>query len=90
MLNRLQGNSTLDIQVVDTDFPAVKEVDLKLLELSKQLDVVRTQEGFRKLLNEAKDLEQLLCHAMDWLLRQLGYCNVAIWLTASLPYFSLT
>src|SRR5947208_7055562 len=35
MLNRLQGNPTLDIQVVDTDFPAVKEVDLKLLELSK-------------------------------------------------------
>ncbi len=50
-------------------------------ELSKQLDVVRTQEGFRKLLGEAKDLEQLLCHAMDWLLRQLGYSNVAIWLT---------
>jgi hypothetical protein len=22
----------------------------------------------------------MLCHAMDWLLRQLGYCNVAIWL----------
>ena len=50
-------------------------------ELSKQLDIVRTQEGFRKLLGEAKDLEQLLCHAMDWLLRQMGYCNVAIWLT---------
>ena len=50
-------------------------------ELSKQLDVVRTQEGFRKLLAEAKDLEQLLCHAMDWLLRQVGYSNVAIWLT---------
>jgi FixJ family two-component response regulator len=50
-------------------------------ELSKQLDVVRTQEGFRKLLGEAKDLEQLLCHAMDWLLRQVGYSNVAIWLT---------
>jgi FixJ family two-component response regulator len=50
-------------------------------ELSKQLDVVRTQEGFRKLLGEAKDLEQLLCHAMDWLLRQIGYANVAIWLT---------
>ena len=50
-------------------------------ELSRQLDVVRTQEGFRKLLAEAKDLEQLLCHAMDWLLRQVGYCNVAIWLT---------
>jgi FixJ family two-component response regulator len=51
-------------------------------ELSKQLDVVRTQEGFRKLLNEAKDLEQMLCHAMDWLLRQLGYSNVAVWLAA--------
>jgi FixJ family two-component response regulator len=50
-------------------------------ELSKQLDTVRTQEGFRKLLAEAKDLEQLLCHAMDWLLRQIGYSNVAIWLT---------
>jgi hypothetical protein len=50
-------------------------------ELSKQLDVVRTQEGFRSLLAEAKDLEQMLCHAMDWLLRQLGYSNVAIWLT---------
>ena len=50
-------------------------------ELSKQLDVVRTQEGFRALLAEAKDLEQMLCHAMDWLLRQLGYSNVAIWLT---------
>src|SRR5437762_75260 len=37
MLNRLQSNSTLDIQIVDTDFQAVKEVDLKLLELSKQL-----------------------------------------------------
>jgi hypothetical protein len=49
-------------------------------ELSKQLDTVRTQEGFRKLLAEAKDLEQMLCHAMDWLLRQLGYSNVAIWL----------
>src|SRR5205823_5756816 len=49
-------------------------------ELSKQLDVVRTQEGFRKLMADAKDLEQMLCHAMDWLLRQLGYSNVAIWL----------
>jgi uncharacterized protein YacL len=37
MLNRLQNNNTLDIQVVDTDFPAVREVDLKLIELAKQL-----------------------------------------------------
>ncbi|HEX8473978.1 MAG TPA: TRAM domain-containing protein [Pyrinomonadaceae bacterium] len=46
MLNRLQGNSTLDIQVVDTDFPAVKEVDLKLLELSKQLEAVIVTNDF--------------------------------------------
>lgn len=37
MLNRLQNNNTLDIQVVDTDFPAVREVDLKLIELAKQM-----------------------------------------------------
>ena len=33
MLNRLQNNSSLDIQIVETDFPAVREVDLKLIEL---------------------------------------------------------
>src|ERR687893_780740 len=46
MLNRLQNNSSLDIQVVDTDFPAVKEVDLKLLELSKSLDGVVVTNDF--------------------------------------------
>src|SRR5256885_2054642 len=40
MLNRLQNNSSLDIQIVETDFPAVREVDLKLIELGKQLDAV--------------------------------------------------
>lgn len=49
-------------------------------ELSKQLDVVRTQEGFKNFLGEMKDLEQLLCHTMDYLMRQAGYCNIAIWL----------
>src|SRR5918997_3531553 len=46
MLNRLQTNGKLDIQVVDTDFPAVKEVDLKLLELSKQLGAVVVTNDF--------------------------------------------
>ena len=46
MLNRLQSNGKLDIQVVDNDFPAVKEVDLKLLELSKQLDAVVVTNDF--------------------------------------------
>lgn len=50
-------------------------------ELSKQFDVVRTQEGFRKTVDAAKDLEQLICHAMDWLMRQVGYSNVAVWLS---------
>jgi len=37
MLNRLQNNNSLDIQIVETDFPSVREVDLKLIELGKQL-----------------------------------------------------
>ncbi len=51
-------------------------------DVSRQLEDVRTREGFRKYVAGAKDLEQLLCHAMDWLLRQLGYSNVAVWLAS--------
>ena len=58
-------------------------------ELSKQVDQVRLAEGFRKVLDQAKDLEQLLCHAMDWLLRQVGYCNVAVWLASEEHEFEL-
>jgi len=36
MLQRLQSNNQLDVQIVDTDFPSIREVDLKLLELGKQ------------------------------------------------------
>ena len=46
MLNRLQSNGKLDIQIVETDFPAVKEVDLKLLELSKAMDAVVVTNDF--------------------------------------------
>ncbi|MCA1630158.1 MAG: TRAM domain-containing protein, partial [Acidobacteria bacterium] len=46
MLNRLQSHGKLDIQLVDTDFPAVREVDLKLLELSKMLDAVVVTNDF--------------------------------------------
>src|SRR4051794_7887021 len=46
MLNRLQPTPSLDIQVVDTASPAVKEVDLKLLELSKSLDGVVVTNDF--------------------------------------------
>lgn len=58
-------------------------------ELSKQFDRVRTQEGFRKYISQSNDLEQMLCHAMDWLLRQVGYSNVAIWLAADDQKFQL-
>ena len=58
-------------------------------ELSKQLDGVRTQEGFRKFVEKSKDLEQLLCHSMDWLLRQIGYCNVAVFLASDDGVFQL-
>ena len=58
-------------------------------ELSRQLDGVRTQEGFRKYVSSAKDLEQLLCHSMDWMLRQIGYSNVAVWLSAEDGEFQL-
>lgn len=46
MLQRLQNNSALDIQIVETDFPAVREVDLKLIELGKQLDAVIVTNDF--------------------------------------------
>ena len=46
MLQRLQNNSSLDIQIVETDFPAVKEVDLKLIELGKQLNAVIVTNDF--------------------------------------------
>jgi FixJ family two-component response regulator len=58
-------------------------------ELSRQLDLVRTQENFRKHIHAAADLEQLLCHTMDWLLRQLGNSNVAIWLAGDDGAFQL-
>jgi hypothetical protein len=58
-------------------------------DLSKQLDSVRTQENFRKQIEPSADLEQLLCHSMDWLLRQLGNSNVAIWLAGDDGQFQL-
>src|SRR5215831_19023543 len=46
MLNRLQNNNSLDIQIVETDFPSVREVDLKLIELVMQLDAVIVTNDF--------------------------------------------
>src|SRR6266550_1380004 len=54
MLHRLQNNSSLDIQIVETDFPAVREVDLKLIELGKQIDAVIVTNDFN--LNKVSQL----------------------------------
>jgi uncharacterized protein YacL len=54
MLQRLRNNSKLDIQIVETDFPSVKEVDLKLIELGKQLDAVIVTNDFN--LNKVSQL----------------------------------
>src|ERR1700736_6615903 len=54
MLHRLQNNNSLDIQIVETDFPAVREVDLKLIELGKQLDAVIVTNDFN--LNKVSQL----------------------------------
>lgn len=54
MLQRLRNNSKLDIQIVETDFPNVKEVDLKLIELGLQLDAVIITNDFN--LNKVSQL----------------------------------
>jgi FixJ family two-component response regulator len=52
-------------------------------ELSRQVEGVRIQNSFRACVDRAANLEQLLCHSMDWLLRQLGFCNIGIWLISA-------
>ena len=52
-------------------------------ELSRQLETVRIQESYKQFVENTHDLEQLLCHSMDWLLRQVGYCNIGIWLASA-------
>ena len=54
MLQRLRNNNSLDIQIIETDFPAVKEVDLKLIELGKQLEAVIVTNDFN--LNKVSQL----------------------------------
>ncbi|QYO65722.1 PIN/TRAM domain-containing protein [Leptolyngbya sp. 7M] len=46
MLQRLRNNTKLDIQIVENDFPSVREVDLKLIELAKQLEGVIVTNDF--------------------------------------------
>ncbi|MGA2498720.1 MAG: response regulator [Tepidisphaeraceae bacterium] len=52
-------------------------------QVSRQMDGVRLQESYKQFISGCQTLEQLLCHSMDWLLRQVGYCNIGIWLTTA-------
>lgn len=54
MLQRLRNNSKLDIQILETDFPGIKEVDQKLIELAKQLRAVIVTNDFN--LNKVSQL----------------------------------
>ncbi len=54
MLQRLRNNSNIDIQIIETDYPAVKEVDLKLIELGQELDAVIVTNDFN--LNKVSQL----------------------------------
>lgn len=38
VLQRMQSNSLLNVQIMEEDFPQIREVDLKLIELAKQVD----------------------------------------------------
>ena len=35
---------------------------------------------FGKVIGEAQDLEQLLCHSMNWIMQETGYTNMAVFL----------
>ena len=38
VLQRMQGNSLLTIRIVENDYPKIREVDLKLIELARDMD----------------------------------------------------
>jgi len=54
MLQRLRNNSQLDIEILETDYPKIKEVDLKLIELGQELGGVVVTNDFN--LNKVSEL----------------------------------
>ncbi len=58
-------------------------------DLARQFEDVRVKENFRKTVESATDLEQMLCHTMDWILRSAGYCNIAVFLAGEDASFEL-
>ena len=75
MLQRLRNNSKLDVQIVETDFPSVKEVDLKLIELGKQLEAVIVTNDFN--LNKVSQLRGVQVLNINELANALKACRPA-------------
>ncbi|MGC9157531.1 MAG: PIN/TRAM domain-containing protein [Terracidiphilus sp.] len=57
MLQRMQSNPNIQVQIVTDDFPSIREVDLKLLELAKKWDAKVVTNDFN--LNKVAHLHQV-------------------------------
>ncbi len=73
MLQRMQSNPKLQIQIVSDDFPSIREVDLKLLELAKKWEAKVVTNDFN--LNKVATCTTLRCSTST------------IWPTPSSPWF---
>lgn len=58
MLQKLRTSTKIEVQIIETDFPNIKEVDLKLIELGKQLDAMIVTNDFN--LNKVSQLRDVL------------------------------
>ena len=59
VLQRMQGNSLLTIQIIQDDYPQIREVDLKLIELAKDIDAKIVTNDFN--LNKVAHLHNVPC-----------------------------
>lgn len=57
VLQRMQANMSLGVQIVEDDYPHIREVDLKLLELAKDIDAKIVTNDFN--LNKIAHLHQV-------------------------------
>src|ERR1700734_2498796 len=57
MLQRMQSNSSIQVQIVPDDFPSIREVDLKLLELAKKWEAKVVTNDFN--LNKVAQLHRV-------------------------------
>lgn len=57
VLQRMQSNTALNVQIVEDDFPSIREVDLKLIELAKEIGASIVTNDFN--LNKVAHLHQV-------------------------------